>query len=249
MKWTEDTPEGRARLTRYPGLGLPVVEDFALKVSPNGEIMQEVSLLDALYKAGYQYLFWKIGKRKHSDIAHLNKIEALNSSMADQYPLFEPGDILVSMRFINAVFVLDPATSEVKWLTTGPFLEQHDPKFIGNGWIAIFDNNTDGSQQGQYLGGSRIIAVKPGADKVRVLYPTELSQPFYTSAGGKFQMLENGNLLITEARAGRVFETNSSGLTVWEWIHEPYNDDLVPEVLEGSRYKLTPAKISLWSCE
>lgn len=262
LKWIEDTPEGRERLTRYPGLRLPVAEEFALKVSPDGEILQEISLLETLYKAGHEYLIWKIGRRRKGDITHLNEIEVLSSSMADHYPLFEPGDLVVSMRNIHAVFVFDPVSLKVKWLTTGPFMFQHDPDFIGNGWIAIFDNNPDGSRSpkyldanpivtvkpGQYLGGSRIVALKPGTNEVRVLFPKGLSQPFYTEAGGKFQMLENGNLLIAEAQAGRLFETNSSGQIVWEWIQEYNNDNLVPEVLEASRYNLTSTKISSWGC-
>lgn len=246
MKWVENTPQGRERIAKYPGLKPPLVEDYAVKVSPEGEIVKEISLVEVLFNADYEYLFWKIGKKFSEDIAHLNKVEELSSGMADQYPLFEAGDLLISMKFIHAVFVFDPDTGKVKWLTTGPFLEQHDPKFIGNGWIAIFDNHSDGSDEGKYLGGSRIIAVKPGTDEVREMYPTRHSDSFYTDAGGKFQVLDNGNLLITEARAGRVFETDPSGRTIWEWIHEPISDDLIPEVMEGSRYKITPAQVASW---
>lgn len=248
MKWIEDTADGKERLARYPGLVPPVVEDFALKVSPDGEILQEISLLSALYKNGYEHLFWKIHRVFTEDVTHTNEIESLSASMADQYPLFDTGDLVVSMKAINSVFVLDPVTMEIKWLSIDLFLDQHDPEFIGDGWIAVFDNNWDGSPTGEYLGGSRIAATKPGTDYVRVLYPTERSKPFYTGAGGKFQILNNGNLLITEARAGRVFETDSLGRIVWEWVQEPYDDELVPEVLEGSRYDITPARVSQWKC-
>jgi outer membrane protein assembly factor BamB len=71
------------------------------------------------------------------------------------------------------------------------------------------------------------------------VYPTENSQRFYTDECGKSQTLDKGNILITEAKAGRVFEVDpSTGETVWEWIHEPYSKDpsLVAEVLQGTRY-------------
>ena len=246
LKWIEDNPEGRERLTHYAGLNLPIAEDFALKVTEDGEILREISILKVLYENGYQQLIRQMSGRRTGDILHTNKVEALRSDIADQYTLFDAGDIVVSSRVLNSIFVLDTETEKIKWLCNR-FLLQHDPDFLDNGWICVFDNNADIENENvPYPGGSRIIAVNPGNNEMRTLYPKTNEQEFFTGGGGKVQNLPNGNLLITEARRGRVFETDPSGRVVWEWVHEKYNSDFIPEVLEGTRYFLTRQRIAEW---
>jgi hypothetical protein len=246
LKWIEDTPEGRERLKRFPGLKTPVAEDFALKVSGDGKILKEISILEALYKSGYKQLLWRMRSDQSGDILHTNDVEPLRSDMADQYALFDAGDIVVSSRHINSIFVIDPDTEKIKWMCSS-FLRQHDPDFVGNGWIWVFDNNVNSPAHGSYLGGTRILRVRPQDNSPSAVYPKTKEQTFFTSAGGKMQHLGNGNLLITEARRGRVFEVDESGKTVWEWVHERYDDDLVAEVLEGTRYAFTPDQIAAWT--
>jgi hypothetical protein len=177
----------------------------------------------------------------------MNDVEPLPSSMADTYPLFDAGDLLVSLRDLHLVFVFDPETRDVKWHAFGPFIRQHDPDFLGDGQIGVFDNNPDGTHRGTVLGGSRILVLAPPSDSVRVRFPTPRSDTFYTEAAGKWQQLANGNLLLTEAQAGRVVEVDSAGALVWEWIRTPTRRR-VPEILDGTRYDLTPADVAAWGC-
>jgi hypothetical protein len=158
---------------------------------------------------------------------------------------FDADDIVVSCRHIHSVFVIDTETERIKWLSSR-FLRQHDVDFVGNGYIQIFDNNSDTSINGAYLGGSRIVAVNPAEDVFRLVCPKTNGPSFYTPHGGKAQRLTNGNLLITEARRGRVFEVDESGRTVWEWVQDRHDSELVPEVLEGTRYALTPEQVAAW---
>jgi hypothetical protein len=226
----------------------PFLEDYALRVSPRGEVVQELSLLEALFRSGYGHVLWKSRAPQTGDVTHLNDLEPLGTGAAASHPRFRAGDLLASLRLIDAVLVLDPARGEVKWLETRPFLEQHDPDFLPDGWIAVLDNRNDGSGSGAHLRGSRIVAVKPGTDETRVLYPRSGSPPFYTQYSGALQRLSNGNLLITESAAGRVFETDGAGRIVWEWVQEPYDAERVAEVMEGTRYELTPEQVSSWPC-
>jgi hypothetical protein len=39
---------------------------------------------------------------------------------------------------------------------------------------------------------------------------------------GDAQRLEGGNILITEATFGRVFEVTEKGRIVWEWVNEEF---------------------------
>jgi hypothetical protein len=179
---------------------------------------------------------------------HLNDVEALSPALAETYPLFEAGDLMVSLREPNLVLVFDPDTKEARWHASAPFIQQHDPDFVGNGMISVFDNNEDFTKRGTMLGGSRIVLMQPHTDSVSIRFPTDHSDPFYTDVRGKHQHLSNGNLLLTEAQAGRVAEVDPEGRTVWEWVHPPYSSSKVPVVTKATRLNLTRSQIADWPC-
>lgn len=235
---------------RYPGLeGTLDLVNTLTHVSADGEVLEEISVLDLLYENGLERLITKYGVAgRREDITHLNDVEALDASLADEYPEFDRGDLAVSLRNLHLVFVFDPDSRRVLWHNHESLIRQHDPDFIGNGWIGIFDNNSDGTERGTMLGGSRILAVKPSTGEERILFPTPASEPFYTPEMGKWQMLPNGNLLLTESQAGRVVEVSPDGRTVWEWIAEPYKRGTVAEVTEGTRYSLSEEEVDRWPC-
>lgn len=70
-------------------------------------------------------------------------------------------DLALSLMHLDLVMVVDPETRTVRWHTSHPFIGQHDPDFVGDGWIGVFDNNRDGTFRGKLVGGSRIVAVQP----------------------------------------------------------------------------------------
>lgn len=237
-----------SRTTDYPGLDEPILPEQILHVSGGGDVLESFDVIDLLFDNGLEkYLFTEHGPHPRGELLHLNDVEPLSPSMADDYLLFEAGDLLVSLRDLHLVFVVDPETREVKWHAFGPFIRQHDPDFIGDGKIGVFDNRPDGTHRGTVLGGSRIVVLHPPSDSTTVLFPSDRSAAFYTEAGGKWQMLENGNLLLTEAQAGRVVEVNPGGAPVWEWVQKPQGSR-VPQILDGTRYDLTAEEVRAWSC-
>lgn len=239
----------------FPGLDEPVYHEPILHVSEEGTVLDSTNVLDLLYANDLERYIAEAfqpeagdEEPKTTDITHVNDVESLGAALADEYPLFEEGDVLVSIRNVNLVLVFDPDTETVKWHAEKPFLMQHDPDFLGNGWIGIFDNATDFTSRGKMLGGSRIIAIQPHTDSVEVRFPTEHADPFYTASQGKWQQLSNGNMLLTESEAGRVVEVTSEGRTVWNWIKKPYSEDYVPAVTEATRYDLARKEVAAWSC-
>ena len=246
---SEHYPDG------FPGLGEKAVWlDRLLHVTEDGNIIDDINVLDVLYMNGLERYIPKTQggqfptpKEVQTDITHLNDVEPLSPSMADEYPLFNAGDLVVSLRALQLVFVFDPETLEVKWHASEPFIYQHDPDFIGDGWIGVFDNNYDLTERGKMLGGSRIVALEPHTGKQEILFPTEHSDPFYTDTKGSWQILDNGNLFLTEANAGRIVEVTPDGQTVWEWIHEPVGDSRVP-IVQGSHYDLSKEDVASWPC-
>jgi len=243
---TENFPSG------FPGLEKPVWVDRALHVSGKGEILDDISILDLVYENDLERYFAKFGSVEGDfssmggDITHINDIEPLTSEMSDEYPAFKKGDLLLSMHHMHTVLVFNPDSKRVKWNTEDDLIGQHDPDFIGEGWIGIFDNNKDQSG-GKMLGGSRIVAVQPHTDSTKILFSAEKLDRFYTDSRGKWQMLENGNMLLTESGAGRVVEVSPDGDLVWEWIQEPH-DSKIPSATKATRVDLTREEVASWPC-
>lgn len=236
-----DYPDG------LPGAQNPAYQDQILQVSEDGTVLRRINVLDLIYANDLQRHIAEELRTHEEDPAHLNDIEPLSDTLANEYPTFEAGDLLVSLRELELILVFDPKSMKVKWHASRPFILQHDPDFIGNGWIGLFDNNVDGTNRGSFLGGSRVIALQPRTDSVKVLFSKTDSGSIYTRYRGKWQMLPNGNLLLTEARPGRVIEVDRKGSVVWEWIHPGHNGKIA-EVTKAERLNLTRNTIGDWPC-
>lgn len=246
------TPEPRSESPGHPdglpGFDRPVYQDQLVRVSPDGEVLDVINLLDVLYANDLYLYLGKTSFGYKADPTHLNDVESLSSTMADGYPLFDAGDLVVSLRHLDLVFVLDPESRRVRWHVSDPLLRQHDPDFLGDGWIGVFNNRSDGTLRGEVLGGSQIVALQPHTDSMKVLFPGAESDPFFTHVRGKWQLLANGNLLLTESAAGRVVEVTPEGRTAWEWVVEPYGEDRTPFVSKAVRVDLTPEDVASWPC-
>ncbi|WP_147457642.1 arylsulfotransferase family protein [Paracoccus alkanivorans] len=143
------------------------------------------------------------------DPFHPNDAEPLRADMADAFPMFEAGDVLLSMRELNLITVIDIETGKMKWWRYGPWFKQHDPDFQPDGTITVFNNNPDS-------GASSIMSVRPGEEDVETLFAGSDGVPFYSWRRGKHQILPDGNILLTEAEGGRVLEVTPEGRLVWD---------------------------------
>lgn len=242
--------------SELPPLTTPYHEDLILKVSPEGRVLQEISVPGLMLRNGLQSLLtanshFDVSERPRLEIVHVNDIEELTPELAPAFPDFEAGDLVLSLRHLNLLMVVDPDAETVRWHRTGPWIRQHDPDFRPDGTITVFDNNADGAL-GALFGGSRIVSVTPSATApstgpVDVLYGGTEEQAMYTDIRGKSQTLPNGNLLVTEALAGRVFEVTPDGELVWEFINR-YDDDEVARLSDAVRYPPDHFRVETWTC-
>ena len=153
---------------------------------------------------------------------------------------------MLSLRNLNLVMVIDPAIEAVRWMQTGPWIRQHDPDFLPDGRIMVFDNRRDESGR-QVFGGSRILAIDPVTRRVETLYEGSQEAPFFSNVKGKQQLLANGDLLITEAEQGRVFEVTPDGRIVWSHISR-FDADHVSKISDAERYSENYAAVPARDC-
>lgn len=225
---------GRKRLMheapsdRFPGLTPPFREETVVRLDPaDGRVLREISLLDVIYRSGAETALFPAGtgpgRAETDDPLHLNHVEALTPALAPSFPQFAAGDLLVSLREPSLVMVVDGKTETIKWMRAGPWFGQHDPRFLPNGRISLFDNrdvlNADHARRGLPPRASRILSLDPAAGDVEVLFEGTLARPFFTDAIGKHQYQPNGNVLITESWGGRALEVTPDDRIVWEFVN------------------------------
>ena len=209
----------------YVGLGPSgfYADDTVLLLNADGTVRHEESIIDILYRSGWQsVLLSRPGSARRfeeEDPIHLNDAEVLTAELAPAFPMFKAGDIMLSLRNPNTLMVVDPETWIAKWVMTGPFLGQHDPDFLPNGHVLLYDNRITGTTP--RFGNSRLIEIDPATKEVVWSFEGTGNQPFYAKARGEQELLPNGNILISDPHHGRVFEIapGAGNRTVWEWIN------------------------------
>ena len=115
------------------------------------------------------------------------------------------------------IAVVDAEERFVKWALVGMFAQQHDPDFLSNGNIMLFDNW--GGRP--YRKRSRIVEIDPVTQEVVWQYDGGKGDDFLGKIRGKQQVLPHGNVLVTDSQSGRVFEVTrgDSPEIVWEYYN------------------------------
>jgi len=219
------------------------------KLSLDGNLLKEIEIIDILRKNDLNGLLFlsTIGNKYTTvsgDTLHLNDVDefpvGLNSN------IFEPGDIMVSLRNINTLFVFDPESLNIKFRSTGRFLRHHDPDFMPGDRISIFDNHNLSPSTGPQEPSSRILEInaRDGSSKV-VLQGKSDSGGFFTSIMGVHQRLTNGNILVNSSGEGRVMEFAPDGTIAWRYDNRLsngkngriYNAMLLPEYMNAAFFE------------
>jgi hypothetical protein len=199
----------------------PILEDFLVVLSPEGETLKQVSLLDALNRSGFRRLLWQIPYYSLEDPLHTNDVEVLDHAMAERLgakvPQAAPGQVLLSFREVagGTLALLDPDKEEIVWALRGSWMSQHDPDILPNGNILLFDNHGHFGDAGR----SRVVEVDPGNGRIVWSYAGSAQHPFESRLRAAQEPLDNGNVLITESDGGRLLEVTSSGEIVWEFVN------------------------------
>ena len=155
------------------------------------------------------------------------------------------GDIVVSARLLNCLFIIDKKTKKIKWRWGRTELgHQHNPTVLENGNILVFDNGFHRlAPQGAPFSieaHSRVLEINPKNDKIEWLYQDKAKHKFFSAPGSGTGRLPNGNTLICEMVKGRIFEVTPESEIVWEFISPFYEKHdlfgLTNTIFQAHRY-------------
>jgi len=156
-----------------------------------------------------------IGKRIDliGDWAHSNTGTVINDNISGKKDQrFRKGNVIFSFSEIDTIGVIDQESGKIVWAWGPGNIEgQHSPEMLASGNILIFDN-------GYGRGWSRVIEVNPITEKIVWEYHSTPKKDFYSEEVSNVQRLPNGNTLICEGWANRIFEITQQGEIVWDFI-------------------------------
>jgi Arylsulfotransferase (ASST) len=199
----------------------------------DGKIIREISAADII-SANPNIDILKL-RRKHGDHTdknprglpgrwvkdpfHLNDVDPLPGNLAGAFAQFSAGDLLISDRDLNLLFVIDPGTLAIKWWRMGATIRQHDPDWMADGRLSVFNNR-------MARGYSEIVEIDP-ATLVTTVIADGRDLDFYSRVRGKSEPISTGGFLIASAQQGRVIECRRTGISrstsmpSWMRRHQP----------------------------
>jgi hypothetical protein len=217
-----------ARVVPYVHPRTPTLIDTIEVLSlEDGSRLRKISILDLFHDSPYRFLLPAVshhqfrGKRIQLDVLHTNHVEVLDGSLSELGPMYAEGNLLISLRNINAIVVFEPATLKVLWVW-GPtnVTYQHHPTVLDNGHILLFDNGVKRS---------RVIEVDPLTQEIVWQYAPKAG--FFSKTQGSNQRLPNGNTLVTDSNTGYVLEVTPRGRVVWKFANPRVSKKKVREAI------------------
>ena len=231
LEWVEMTKEVEASViggAPQPGQPMPpiMMGDDIIEIDPSGEVISRIRL-------------WQVLQPEDAVICPLeNRWEWTHANSIEQLP---DGGLLFSARNVSTIGIVDPPRDDgpgsLRWRFGQPEIShQHHASWQSDGRVLVYDN---GMHRLQDLSYSRVLAINPENDEFDVIFQGMPREQFFSAHISGVSRLPNGNHLITEGAAGRLFEVDSRSAVVWEWI-SPFQTlqrgDLTNWVFRAWRY-------------
>lgn len=229
----EPVPEEYLKEVREPTWqNRTICGDTILEVDREGKVVWEWNSHGHLDINHYRILAspnWQAGPYNSTvvDWTHVNTVRDIpENPWYDQGDeRFRPGNVMISPRQLDTVYIIDRRTKEIVWEYSGDYFGglsgQHEPYMIpkglpGAGNVMIFDNGASPWRDLGHAGKSYVLEVNPMTRELVWVYDKGLV--FHSTYTSSAQRLWNGNTLICESAARRVFEVTPEGETLWEHV-------------------------------
>ena len=171
----------------------PLRNDGYVIFSDDGKIISEKSFGQILIDNGYEHLL--LTSQWQKDRIHLNDAEYIFET--DQHVM--KGDIMLSSRHLSIVLLYRPSENRIIWIQQGPFLNQHDIDYLGNGMFSIFgnDNVNFPLNPRAYADFSSIYTYDMKTAKVKKVLKLDKASISINSQG-RLKMLENSDIFVDD---------------------------------------------------
>ncbi len=218
------------------GFELPCAKpyvDTVRKIGPDGELLEEVSIWEKLAASRYRFLLRHAGAPCHP--LHVNSVHELGPDATGPSGI-GPGDLVVSLRNLNAFAVLDRDGFDVKTLVRGTFAGQHSVKHLSDSRFLVFDNwGVEADRDGP----SRVLTIDLADGSETTVFPVALDagrppfgNNFFTRWHGLLSISPDRQRLIAtfhyESRALEIEIATGKVLTEFTSVHDltptPFGD-------------------------
>jgi len=226
----------------------PCLSDSLIALTPDGELKgPPIPVLEAFRDSSYAELIQMLDltktkddrsapatekrfddKTRVADSLHTNTIRVLTPELAEKFPGWKAGQLLITVRTLDTIALVDTELRKVVWAARGPWHEPHGAEFLENGNLLVFDN------QGVPKG-SRVLEYNPRTQAFPWSYSGENWGPFFSSVRGMCQRLPNGDTLAVNSTGGEILEVNREKEVVWSYaphrfisFGRRYTSDQVP---------------------
>ena len=210
-------------MSRRPASSLPA--GFALptrrwSIWTSVSVLDQIAILDIIAESRHGATLWR--HRKTCNPIHLNFVHVLGADAEGEG--IAPGDLVVSLRNLDAFAILDKTDHRLKRLVQGSFLRQHGVRHLDNARFIMYDNlGTDGVH-----GPSRLLIVDLATGKETTVFPNDATPPqlrdWFTRREGQFDVSPDGRrAVVADVHAGRAFEirlADGQVLNVFRHLHD-----------------------------
>ncbi len=190
----------------------PAMLDVVKILDADGTLVDQVSVMDALLDSPWASL---LAWADPCDPTHMNAVSPVGDDVSGLDGV-AAGDMLLSLRNLNAVAILDPEAREVKHMMRGTFSEQHSVKHLGGSKFIMFDNrrdrdwikDADGKPRTRYKY-SRVLVLDAATGEETVIFPRgeDRFAHWYSRRRGRISISPDGTRVIASFEdAGRAVE-------------------------------------------
>ena len=214
--------------------GKTFYDQSIVKTNADGEVLFAKSISEILIENDLGYILWGTRASAYDlDLLHSNDVQPALSDT--EY--WKKGDVLISMYSLSMVLLYRPSNNKIIWHSLGYATGQHDPDFVGDSRIAIFDNNMPFGfrpspsvdqtvvDESVWSDGHSQVIVYDFATQQYSSYLNESlrAHEVQTSTQGRSEILPNGDLYVEETDSGRTLYFNADGSLRWSHVNRAKN--------------------------
>lgn len=206
-------------------------EDVILKISPEGSILFQKSMITLFTENDLGYLLYGLADTT-DDPTHLNDIQPV----LEDGPYWKTGDVFLSIRHQSMLMLYRPSTDQLIWYKSGPWVHQHDVNILDDHRISVFNNNAKiVGKRDQFVDVSNnemIYDFRTG--KVTAPYKKAFEAlAIRTKWEGRGEIQKSGEIYVEETENGRLLQFNQAGDVIWQYVNR--GSDQIVYYLNWSR--------------